>query len=288
MRSQNNRSSLCSREPRVIARCSCGMHRLAAVIGLSLALAGPTLCFGQTTLSLGQAGDFTVFEAPGSGSISVSTSTIIGNVGLDMSNYSSTQNTINGSVYIGSGVSGSTSGTTVTGSVVTGANLTGAVSAANSAASTAAGLSSTVGTTTGTTTESVSGGSNYTFTGGPTMNVVDVSSKLTLSGGTITISGTASEQFVFNISSAVSLSNTSIILKGVSAGNVFFNILKGGSLSVSGGVFNGNILSLNGGTSGTAGSVSLSGVAMEGSVISDGSLTITNSLVSAPRCRRSC
>lgn len=273
MESRNNQSCLMSRALGVLARCSCGMHVLPVMVGLALLFASPTLCFGQTTLSLGQAGNYAVLEAPGSGNIGLSGSTIWGNVGIDQSNYSSSQTTVHGNVDIASGITGSSSSTAVTGSVVTGANLSSAVTAADSAAKTAASWSSTAGTT-----ESVSG-SLYTFTGGPAENVVDVTKALSISGGTIEISGSSSEQFVFNISSAVSLSNTSIVLNGVSASNVFFNLLSGGSLSVSGGTIHGNILSLNGGTAGTAGTLSLSGVTLEGSVISDGSVTITNSVI---------
>ena len=262
----NNRSNLSS-------------SQFAAVIGLGLALAGPSLCFGQT-LNLGQAATFTVLETPGSGGISVLTSTIGGNVGLDQS-YSALNDTVNGNIYIGTGITGSSSHTNVTGSVVTGSNLTGAVSAADQVASTAAGWTGTGANPNANLLQNSGIGSNYIFTGSSShsgQNVLAVTSSLSISGGSITINGTASEQFVFNISNLVTFSQTSIILNGVSAGNVFFNILHGGSLTASGGTFTGNILSLNGG-SGVGGTVNLSSVTMDGSVISSGSLSISGSSV---------
>lgn len=247
---------------------------LVAIIALAVGLAASSPCFSQTT-NLGQAGQYSVFEVSQAGvtpgSFNVTNSSIDGSVALGAgTSFSALSTTIGGAVYEDSNVSVSSSGTTVAGGdPVT--DLTAAAIAAANAWTTAAALAAN------------NSFSNNSITGntGPNaspVNVVNFGQGLILSGATLTINGTSSEQFVFNVSQDLILSDTSIVLNGVSASNVLFNITGGtGIVSIYGGTFSGDILDLAGSSS-----VSLTGGVMDGSIISDGTITVSNSSIVLP------
>lgn len=260
------------------------------MIALAFGLLASSPCFSQT-ISLGGAGQYSIFEAtePGvtPGSVSVGSSSIAGSVavgaGTTLSIDSAT--TIGGAVYEDSNITASVL-TTVPGGVQTGTNLAQAATDAANAASTAAGLPVTINPN-----DSLSSFSSNTIYGNPGVNVVDFAQGLFLDGATFTINGTSSEQFVFNVSQYLLLTDTSIVLNGVSASNVSFNIIDStgsgtGVVSISGGTFYGTILDLVAGNPGD--SVSLSGdptggiLTLNGSIISDASISISNSSIGLP------
>ena len=248
---------------------------LVAIIALAVGWAASSPCFSQT-ISLGQAGQYSIFEASEAGvtpgSLNVSSSSIDGSVALGTStSFSASSVTIGGAVYGDSNVSVASSGTNVAGGYL-GTNLEQAARDALNAWTTAAALAAN------------NSFSNNSITGntGPNASPVNVVNlgPLILSGATLTINGTSSEQFVFNVSQYLILSDTSIFLNGVSASNVLFNIIGDtGYVSISGGTFSGNILDL---ASGPFSSVTLSGSVMDGSIISDGTISVLNSSIELP------
>ena len=78
---------------------SLGISRVMAVVAMTVALGAPSPCFAQT-LSLGTAGQYSIFEVAGSsGNLSLTNSTITGNVGLGSgTTHSFTNSTISGTV----------------------------------------------------------------------------------------------------------------------------------------------------------------------------------------------
>jgi len=258
---------------------------LVAIIASVLGWAATSHCFSQT-ISLGQAGQYSIFEAAETnvtpGYVSVTGSSIAGNVALGAgTTLISGGLTPAGAVYIGgavyedSGVTVYSSYTTVAGGFYTGTNLAPAAADAANAASTAAGLTAN------------NSFSNNSITGntGPDaspVNVVNFSQPVAFQGVTLTINGTASEQFVFNFSQSLSLTDTTIVLNGVSASNVFFNILgvtNQDSVSIQDSTFNGTILDLAGinNSINNLNSINISGGVMDGSIIADAPISISNS-----------
>ena len=226
----------------------------------------------QTTISLGEAGGFELLDLSSGNSPLVTTSgdSISGNVGLGSGtqfNAATPQTYIGGNVYLASGVTGVPNpAVTIGGSVYRNADLSQAASAASTAYNTAASYS----TNNATLQHS---GSNYSITGSAAVNAYNFASNPNLSGATITISGSSSQQFVFNFSSGLSMANSTIILAGgVSASNVFFNIT-GGNVSITGTNFTGVLLD------GSKGSIALLNDRISGNVISDGSITMTNTVM---------
>jgi hypothetical protein len=248
---------------------------LVGIIALAVGLAASSPCFSQT-ISLGQAAPYSIFEASVAGvtpgSVNLSGTSVIGDVAFGAGTSFSTLNTtLGGSVYEDSNVTFSASGTTVAGGVYPGTNLAQAATDAGNASTAAAG------TPTAPVAANNSFSNNYTIAGNTganasLVNVVNFTQPLSLYGTTITINGTPSQQFVFNFSQSLSLLDTTIVLNDVSASNVFFNIT-GGSVSISGSTFNGNIVDM----AGT--SINLYGDNITGSVISDGSVSMTNSSI---------
>jgi choice-of-anchor A domain-containing protein len=181
------------------------------MIGLVLAIAGPSFCSAQTTLNLGsaaQSDNLGIFEASGSlvtngtTTIHVGTSSSKGNLGL------------------GPNVSHSYNGTNTFS--VNNLNSTAAL-AVTSAASQASSL----------TANGALHGSTISGPAGAHVVVVDLSS-LNLNNRTLKIQGSASQTFIINVSGGLTTSGTSSILLsgGVTAHDVLFNV--GGAISTSG------------------------------------------------------
>ncbi len=240
---------------------------IALAIASAIGLATSSPCFSQT-ISLGQAAQYQAFEAsvPGvtPGSFSAGNSSADGNVAVGAgTSFSASSMTIGGALYADSNTLVSTVGTTIAGGVFPGTNLTQAATDATNAANTAAGLAANNSFT-----------SDYSITGNTgqnasPVNVVNFGQAVILFGNTITINGTASEQFVFNFSQSLSIQDTTVVLNGVSASNVFFNIT-GGIASISGSTFSGTLLD----EAGSDSSVSLTNDVFQGSVISDAAITL--------------
>ncbi len=238
-----------------------------SIIALTVGLAASSPGFSQT-ISLGQAGQNTVFEAamPGvnPGTVSISNSSVNGSVGsgADSFLYTSTT-TIGGSVYQDSNATFGQVTTTIGGGTYTGTDLSQAATDAANASANAAALSPN------------NSFSNNSITGTSSMNVVNFDQGLTLNGATLTINGTSSQQFVFNFSQDLSLLNTTIVLNGVSASNVFFNII-GGDVAIKLGTFSGTILD-QAGISGNE--VDIDQNTFSGKIISDGDISILDSTI---------
>ncbi len=225
-----------------------GNSRVIAILAVALALVASSRCSAQT-LSLGTAGQYSVFEVAGSsGNLSVTGSTINGNIGL------------------GSGTSHSFTNSTINGTVTNPAAAQASTDAIN-ASSTASGLKAT-GTMSGNQINLTNG--SVTFTGQAGQNVVDLS-KVNLTNSTFTISGTSSETFIFNVSGAISLTNSYITLSGgVTANHIIFNVTgTGNSVSLTNSTDNGTFLDLKGAISVTNGSET-------GAFMSESNISLTN------------
>ncbi len=279
---------------------------LVAIIALAVGLAVASPCFSQT-ISLGQAGQYNVFEATYTGTtppvtpgtVDVTGSSIGGSIALGANATFISGPTLNtGPVYIGgavyedTGVTVYSSETTVAGGYQLPTSLTLAATNAATAWTTAAGqpnnnsfsgaspvnvVNSSLPVYLSNVALTINGNTGTVASPASPLNVVNFSNVVYLSGVTLTINGTSSEQFVFNCSGTLSLTDTTIVLNGVSASNVFFNIL-GGSVYIDNSTFNGNILDLAGSSS----PIDLEGDAIEGSIISDSNITISGSPIDVP------
>jgi hypothetical protein len=243
------------------------IRMIAVIVGIG----APSVSFAQT-INLGAAGNFELLAVSSGNSplVTSSADSISGNVGLGPGtqfNAASPPTYIGGNVYLASGVTGVPNpAVTIAGSVNKNADLSPAISAANTAYNTAKGY------TTNTAMVQHSG-SSYTITGTATENAYNFTTNPNLSGATITISGSSTQQFVFNFSNGLSLANSTIILQGgVTASNVFFNIT-GGSASITGTSFQGVLLD------GSKGTVTLLNDVIHGEVIANGSITMSNTVM---------
>jgi hypothetical protein len=228
---------------------------------LGLALAVAVLAFSglgvsdcqASSVNLGQAGDFAIFEAGSSAVVLSGTSSDVnGDIGIASNgSYSFTSpatfNPVSGvgpgTLYYDSGATGSSSGVPYN---AIAASLTAAVNSALTASSQAAAL---------TTTGSVPGGSinvtrsnqSVTITGSSGVNVIDVTN-ISLSNGNLTLSGNASQMFIINVSGQFTANGAASVLLagGLTANHVLFNLIGGGqdvSLTASSSSqFNGTIL----------------------------------------------
>jgi hypothetical protein len=232
------------------------------------------------TLNLGAAGGFELFAAynsstDDSGTFKSSpTSTIFGHVGLGADGALGGSFAIGGNVYQESTAHNTTSGTPSP--IVT--DLSAASQAAVNAAQTAGSwnvLNSNV------LTMALSG-NNYQVNGSSDFSGRNVINLASNSGGigstdghyTLTINGTASEQFVFNVGKNDDFTNVSVVLTGgVTGNNVFFNMVGGSNAFIASDI-TGTILNMNGK------GISLdSGTYIHGAVISDGFVDMGNVIV---------
>ncbi len=132
---------------------------------------------------------------------------------------------INGKLYLGQGVSYSSNITPTGGETSDPALVSQAASDARTASSDFSGLTATqnVGTL----------GNNSSVTGGGGFNVIDATG-ISLTNGTLTLTGNASSVFVINVNGDFTVSNGGVVLSGgVLATNVVWNI--SGNLTISGG-----------------------------------------------------
>jgi hypothetical protein len=219
---------------------------IAALAAFLLPTAVPSTGRAQTTLNLGQAAQYSVFEVSGSsGALSLANSPISGNVGL------------------GAGTTHTFTGSTITGTVTNPVGAQANLDAIN-ASSQAAGLTPT-GSIAGNSVNSVGG--NVTFNGQAGQNVVDLTG-ISLTNATFTINGTSAETFIFNVSGGITLSSSTIKLNGVGADRILFNVTGvGHSVALTNSTSNGTFLDLNG-------SIAISGGTTTGAVISEGAITI--------------
>ncbi len=252
---------------------------LVLIVGLSIGCMAAPPAFAQ--ISLGQAGDYSLFQASVGSSpniMSISGSTISNDVGMGANAvYALSSTTITGGLYEDSNTFGSTSNLTTGAGIFSPVNLSQAASDAGSAAAAAAG--STPSATYGNI-------GSMSFTGNAAQNTFNLSS-LNLNGGQITISG--SGLFVFNItgtiggtgsnsSDAMFLSNA-VVQASSGVTGIIFNIENGGNVSIGGNTGSqvvGTILDMS------HGSVSLSNTNLEGSLITNGNIAIANSYIVAP------
>ncbi len=277
MTSQKNSSTPQSPELRGLACRSWGVSMLPVLIALAVAFASPSICSAQTTLNLGQAGGYQLFVE--NDFVNISNSMISANVGIGANfSFGGSATTIQGAVYLDNDPTNYSSPGTVMGGTVT-TNLSQAITDATKAASTAAGLNSTnanVLTLTGPSPTNGVYNGNYEVVGASTNggeNVINFSTLFNMSGGTITIQGTANEQFVFNFSQGFEISNTKVILEGVSASNVFFNIGGGGGVGLNNSAFSGTILDM----SNTA--MSIDNDSINGSIVTNGFADISSTSI---------
>ncbi len=131
---------------------------------------------------------------------------------------------IQGKLFLGAGGSVSGNVTPSGGTETNAALVSAAVSAATNAESEFAAL---------TANQNFGNLGNQTVTGGSGFNVIDAS-EVSMSNGSLTLSGNANSVFVINVSGNFSTSNSDVVLSGgVLPQNVVFNI--GGSLTITGG-----------------------------------------------------
>jgi choice-of-anchor A domain-containing protein len=224
-----------------------------------LAIAVASLCLGlapsafAVPVDLGGAADYAVLGEGGSGSFSVekvyqSDTVINGNVG--MGPYTSLNHyvdaTINGRFDFDLTDSAAQVATQTTGAAISGGvhqiDLSGIVKDARDASSTAAGYAPTQ------TYSTLSEGQTITGNGG--LNVIRITGDVTLKTS-LTLSGSASDQFIFQFTSGTSaghdvlnLSGMTMVLNGVLPDNILWNLTGlGGDVNISSGsVVFGNFL----------------------------------------------
>lgn len=259
-----------------------GILSLVAILALALTFAVSSPCLAQTTLNLGAAGGYSIFEVnPGgnnsnSQTINVTASSVNGSVALGAyTGYTANSVSIAGSVYEGSNVSGSSLGLTVGGLTHTNVTALGTAGtpAASQAATTAAGETSNA--------TIVEKGSNVSISGNASVVGYTFSSNPNLSGSTITISGNSSQQFILNFQNGLTLANTTIVLTGgVNSNNIFFNVT-GGNVSITESTVQGTFLDMvsRGGTEPT---MTFSNDSLQGSIVTDTNLTISDTSIVAP------
>jgi hypothetical protein len=213
-----------------------------------MALAVACLCVGLAQsafaipVDLGGAADYAVLGVGGNGSFSVekvyqSDTVINGNVG--MGPYTSLNHyvdaTINGRFNFDFTDSAAQVATQTAGSAISGGvhqvDLSGVVKDARNASAAAAALAPTQ--TFSTLSE------DQTISGNGGLNVIQITGDVTLKK-TLTLSGSASDQFVFQLTSSgsdvLTLSGMTMILNGVSADNILWNLTGlGGDVSITSG-----------------------------------------------------
>jgi choice-of-anchor A domain-containing protein len=218
---------------------------LPAFAACALGLAIPAFASAGTMLNLGQAADYVVlqYNASGSGqtqfSISGGSTIVTGPLGSAANtNVNFSGNPPGGPLYqstVNTGGDNYNGLTPIQGSAIN-TQLSTAVSNATSASSTAAGM-----TATQTIASTITGGQTFTGNGG--VNVIDLTGGINMTGSSgITISGSASDEFIINVSSQfVSNNGTSVTLTGgVTANDIIWNYLGTSAVSFTGGSVSGN------------------------------------------------
>jgi hypothetical protein len=224
--------------------------QVAVLVAFVLVSAGPSLGVAQTTLNLGQAAQYSLFEVQGSaGKMKLTNTSVLGDVGL------------------GSGTAYAATNSPITGTVTRLAPRAQANADAIDASSQAAGLSRT-GAIKGNAVSKT-----MTFTGNAGQNVVNLFS-INLTNATFTISGSASSIFVFNVAGAITLTNSIIqLVNGVSADHVFFNVTGSNkAVTLKDSQVSGTFLDLKG-------SISVSGGSSQGAFISQKAISIANHIL---------
>lgn len=196
---------------------------LVVLLGAAVIAARPTDLPAQL-LNLGAAAGYAGLElnaAPITFTLSKVTARVNGDIGIaNNGNFDfSGGGIINGAIYAGQGATVNLSGgSTATGGLIQPyAGITQAIQDAHTAAAFYAGLTPTQ------TLASIGAGM---LTGSGGQNVYQISGDLALSQGqTLTLSGSASDTFIFNISGQVNLSQANIFLSGVSPAAVLFNLI---------------------------------------------------------------
>ncbi len=252
-------------------------HFAAFVISASAALAllaVPTPSQAWD-LPLGQNGNYAVFETGGSG-VSIGGSTINGDVavgsGATLSADSST--TINGTAYNDSSNAGSPGN--LNPNIINAGTITGGINGSTSLSQAVTDALNTVTNASGMTpTQSFSGlYSGTTIYGNGGLNVISVLNGLYLggAGSDLTLSGSASDRFVFNVGGGLELSNLAgiVLTGGVTANDVLFVV--NGATGISQTTASGTFLDLNG-------SVSLTNGTLNGALISSNPISISNSTI---------
>ncbi len=169
---------------------------------------------------LGQAADYTVL---GSQSVILNQGNVNGNVGIGGGNGSLLKSTVNGNVLIAPGASPDIHDQDfiVNGQILRDQNLTGAINDAQAASARLASMTATqsFGSITGDLVIMSSGGTNVIA-----VNSIDIN------GGSLTLTGGATDRFIFNVASDFQLSHAQIILSGgLTADNLIFNFSNTGS-----------------------------------------------------------
>ena len=202
---------------------------------------------------------------------------IVGNIGLangadlkaNNTNATSAGNEVNGNVYFqgssnfaGSGGCNPAPGCYVMGSIFTmQSQIANAITDANNAATTFASLGATSGVT------SITGNTTINATGLVTVvNLIDFNLG---NGATLTLNGSAGDQFIFNLPAADwhTLQGQVLETGGVSQNDVVFNVIGTGNLHFSGG---GNAAGINGILLAASADISMSPGFINGELIAGG------------------
>jgi hypothetical protein len=241
------------------------MTRRFPVVFLAISALALVPAASAGVITLGTAAGYAIYAGPSETTTYSNPGNITGSValGANGSINGSGSSTINGAVYLDSGVSGYASGITPTGGYFSPYNLSQVYTDATTASIAAAALTAT--NTTWASGMSDSGSSSVTINAtvpyGQT--VVDIGGSginFTGTGGLI-INGTANENVIINVtgtSGDVSFANSGITLTGgITASQVLFNILgTGTALNITANnTFNGTFLVLSGNVSANDGTL---------------------------------
>ena len=248
------------------------INSVAAALAL---MAVPTPSQAWDQLPLGQNGNYAVFELGGNG-VAIAGSTINGDVAVGSGATFSldSASTINGTVYNDPSNSGSS--TDPNPNIINTGTITGGINSSTSLSQAVTDAPSTVTIVGGMTPAQSFNGlySGTTVSGTAGLNVISVSNGLYLSGAgnNLTISGSASDQFVFNVSGGLALGDSaSIVLTGgVTANNVLFVV--NGATNISQTTASGTFLDLNN-------EVSLVGGTLNGAVLSANAISIQGTII---------
>lgn len=198
---------------------------------ISLGVAGPGNWAVLETANRASSANVSIANASNAGFIT-------GNVGINgKGNLSDSGTPITGDVYADPAAAiNSNVGPNVSGSIFQSA---AADTLLNQAASDAAAASAAASALFASSIANITSG--QTLNGGGVFNLA----KIALNNATLTLSGSASDYYVFNISDSLTLSHSSILLSGgLTADNVLFNITRNGGtgLGMSGGLSTESVL----------------------------------------------
>jgi hypothetical protein len=254
------------------------ISRFVAILALALALVSPSPCSAQT-LNLGTAGNdgfFAVYNSStgAAGDFNFSNSTDLGGAALGAYTSLGGSGTIVGSLSADPTASyvvnqGGPLALNVLGSISSNSGLGAAGQTAINVATTAAGWNSS----NANVLTNQGSANSYVFNGSSSNsgnNVINIGS---LTGATITLNGTSTEQFVFNFTGRTTLTGVNVILNGVSVSNVFYNFISG-NVGINSSNLSGTVLNVINGTS-----MSIDNSVIKGAVVSDGFVDMANSTI---------